>query len=128
MYKYFILFIVDSFCNAISTLELEGNQLQNLHTYLRNSQIYYLDVSKNNLEFLTEENFNFVYGLTYLKLQENEIRRMERDAFKFIRKDLFSLDISYNKISSINGSLKYLSKLERLYLSYNFLQVKHFLT
>ena len=123
--SFFFLFLVGTSRIKVMTFEIVGNQLQNLSKSLSSSYIRYLDVSKNKLQFLAEENFNLVSGLSFINAEENDIRRIEADTFKFMRRDLTLLDLRSNKITSINGSVRFLSELDTLILSCNKIEVKY---
>ena len=125
IFCYFFSFSGDIPRIKLVTFKIVGNQLQKLGTSLSNSKIYYLYISGNKLQFLAAENFNLVSEIHQLYLQENEIRRIEADTFKSVGKYLQILDLSFNKISSINGSVRFLSHLNELKLPYNRIKVKY---
>lgn len=104
-------------------MKLNGNELLNFNECLRCSQLNKLEMTGNPMLFLTETDFISVYKTEDLLLRKNQIRQIDTDTFKPLNTTLKELDLSSNKITSINGSLKYLSNLRMLNLSYNSIQV-----
>lgn len=104
-------------------LFLNGNKLLNLNDCLRCLEHNKLEVIGNQIQFLTETDFMSVSIAWILVLRENQIRWIDTNTFKSFTASLQLLDLSFNNITSVNGSVKYLSKLSKLYLSHNSIQV-----
>ena len=104
---------------------MTGNKLTNLGVLLRFTLVHSLQVAENEIQYLTENDFAFSNAIIKLELQKNEIRRIDTDAFKKLKR-LQSLDLSSNLITSLNGSVKYLNQLRRLNLENNSIQVTRF--
>lgn len=105
-------------------LSLSGNNLQNLGFILRFLRTDTLRINKNRIQILKEEDFSTRNNILHLYLQKNRIQKIETTTFKPISIQLQTLDLSYNLITSVNGSIRYLSSLRLLILDYNLLQVK----
>lgn len=85
-----------------------------------------MNVAKNQIEYLTESDFLLYNGTGDLEYRKNQIRRIDNGAFRHARRYLVYLKLSVNKITSINGSVMYLSQLRWLDLSHNSIQVKNY--
>lgn len=86
-----------------------------------------MEVAEKKIQFLTAEDFMSDYNTTGLVLRENQIQRIDTDTFISVNSSLKSLDLSSNKIVSLNGSVRYLTALTKLYLSNNSIQVFRFI-
>lgn len=95
----------------------------NLCDCLRCLKLKKLEIIGNQIQLLTDKDFMSVFGTQKLLLRGNQIRRIDTDTFKPFNTSLLELDLSSNKITSINGSVKYLSNLRMLNLSYNSIEV-----
>lgn len=107
---------------TVEQLMLDGNLLQSLNICLSFNHISRMTVTGNKIQYLLAE--DFVHKTDDLELQDNEIRRINRNTFEYIRFSLKYLDLGYNHITSINGSIRDLPRLEELCLDYNSIQVK----
>lgn len=83
-----------------------------------------MNVAKNQIEYLTASDFLLYNGTGDLEYRKNQIQRIDNDAFRHAKRYLVYLKLSVNKITSINGSVMYLSQLRWLDLSHNSIQVK----
>lgn len=117
-------YILDSSL-AILYLKLNGNELSYLNDCLKCLRLTELELIGNQIQFLTENDFISVSMIGKLLLRENQIRRIDAGTFKPFNTSLWELDLSFNEITSINGSVKYLSNLSILNISHNSLQVNH---
>lgn len=106
----------------IRHLRLAGNELQYV-TSVGDVRVLKLDISRNKIQHLADKDFHFIKETTSLELQENQIQRIESRTFSPIESSLRYLDLSSNRICSINGSLRFLSRLEFLNLDKNSIQV-----
>ena len=97
-----------------------------LGSLLRNLVVPTLQINKNQLHYLSTKDFGRTGVVKNLELQENEIKGIDADIFSIYRTTLKSLDLSSNLLTSLNGSVRYLSKLEVLKLKNNSLQVRKF--
>lgn len=107
-------------------LYLNENKLQSLGKTLQHTQIVEVSVARNQIKHLSKEDFHDVHQTANLELQGNRIEIIERPTFWNIRNDLNYLDLSSNYISSLNGSVKSLSRLKLLNLTDNLIQVRDF--
>lgn len=107
----------------IRTLNLNGNELLSLNDCLRCSQLKRLEIIGNSIQYLTEKDFLSVLVTGELLLRENQIHKIDTCTFKHLNTSLQELDLSFNEITSINGSVKHLSSLRILNLSHNSIQV-----
>lgn len=107
----------------IRILNLNGNELLSLNDCLRCSQLKRLEIIGNSIQYLTEKDFLSVLVTGELLLRENQIHKIDTCTFRHLNTSLQELDLSSNEITSINGSVKYLSSLRILNLSYNSIQV-----
>ena len=85
-----------------------------------------LKVDGNQIQNLTDTDFLWTRAIEILDLHGNEIRRIDTETFKSIRESLYSLDLSFNLLSSVNKSVRYLYELRRMKLSHNRIEVKTF--
>lgn len=107
----------------LESFSLTGNKLRSLRNILKFKAVFNIFVSENQIQYLSDEDFRFVYMTEYLELRENQIRRIDTDTFKFLRTSLMFLDLTSNLLTSLNGSISYLSQLIRLNLGDNLIQV-----
>lgn len=126
-FKDLIFYILDTCTFRIGSLELAGNKLHRLTNSLRYSEIRKLNISGNQLQHLTEEDFSLVLKIEELYLRENQIRQINTHTFKTIRNSIKHLDLSFNNIVFINGTVRKMHELITLNLAFNKLQVRRFL-
>lgn len=107
----------------VKRLILTGNELLNLNAFLGCLNVSRLEAGGNKIQFLTEEEFKSAGYIFLLKLSENQIRRIDTNTFQRIRLYLEDLDLSSNKIASINGTVRNSTSLKQLNLSNNLLKV-----
>ena len=124
-YKNYIYLPDLSYVIQIKNFILTGNKLQIFGLLLRNLQIRDLLVDENRIRLLTDKDFTFYNNISFIHLEKNEIGRIDTDTFQPIRFHLRSLILSHNNITSLNGSLRNLSKLQTLNLKYNSIQVQN---
>ena len=105
---------------------MTGNKLRNLDLLLKNLMLPTLQIDRNQIQYLTDKDFLTTKDVFILELQENEIARIDTNTFNSFRDQLLSLDLSSNLLTSLNGSIRYLFKLEVLKLERNSLQVRQF--
>lgn len=110
----------------VETFDLTGNKLKSISKILKYKDILTVKIAKNQIQYLTNEDFRFVHKTEHLELQENQIRRIDKGTFKPIRASLSYLDLSSNSISSLNGSVRYLSQIRKLFVTNNLIQVTSF--
>lgn len=104
-----------------------GNKLTNLRCILGEKEFVQLKASKNQIQYLSVDDFKTVKSIQNIELQENEIREIDTNTFITLRKKLKKLDLSSNSISSLNGCVRYLSHLRLLNLTNNKIEVTIFL-
>lgn len=107
----------------MDTLNLIGNKFTRPNKYLRRIQFVKVKIARNQIQDLTNEDFQKTHTTENIDLQENQIRRIDTDTFKTLRKKLNKLDLSSNLIFSLNGSVRYLSQLRMLNLTNNMIEV-----
>lgn len=108
----------------IKRIYLTSNHLKDLDKTLQFTQLTEVSVAKNELQQLKAEDFIGVNELNVLKVQENRIQWIDRLAFDTIRNDLNNLDLSDNLLTSLNGSVRFLSQLKCLNLTSNLITVR----
>ncbi|GIY27077.1 protein toll [Caerostris extrusa] len=86
---------------------------------LKVGQIAHLSLAGNHIQNLSSEDFRELDEVRYLHLQNNFISTVERFTFTVIRYDLMFLDLSRNKIRSLQGCVRFLSVLNYLNLTDN---------
>ncbi|GIX95500.1 uncharacterized protein CDAR_169651 [Caerostris darwini] len=89
--------------------------------------IIQLSMTGNRIAMLRYEHFSQLVGLRTLNLRNNDIGQVDGDTFKFIRSSLALLDLSQNKIHSLQGCVRFLSALLYLNLADNRIEVNIFL-
>lgn len=104
---------------------MKGNFLKNFNFLLRYLRIITLSVEMNQIQYLTDEDFKFTTGIANLYILKNKIKRIDTESFKTIRNYLQHLDLSSNLITSLNGSMRYLTKLTTLKLGHNTIEVRN---
>ncbi|GFT68417.1 protein toll [Nephila pilipes] len=102
---------------------LNKNLLTSLARTLPFSQMAEVSMADNRIRSLGPEDFRGVHGVQMLDLQGNVIETVLRFTFTNIRKDLIYLDLSRNRIRTLNGCVRYLSLLTSLNLTDNRIQV-----
>lgn len=123
-FKVLFFYVLGTCTFRIGRFELAGNKLHSLSNSLRYSEIRKLNISGNQLQHLTEEDFSLVVKIEELYLRENQIRKINTHTFKTIRKSVKHLDLSLNYIVFINGTVKKMHELITLNLAFNKLQVR----
>ena len=109
---------------SVKRLYLNGNRLKALDTVLQNTQMEEVQIAGNQIEYLAEGDFHDVHSTNNLEFQENKIQRIDTKTFEPLRNHLHYLDLSYNFITTLNGSLRYISQLKLLNLTHNLIQVR----
>ncbi|GIX95515.1 protein toll [Caerostris darwini] len=89
---------------------------------LKVGQIAHLSLAGNQIQNLSSEDFRELDEVRYLHLQNNFISTVERFTFTVIRYDLMFLDLSRNKIRSLQGCIRFLSVLNYLNLTDNWIE------
>lgn len=87
-----------------------------------------LRLEGNELQYLTENDFRFVYKIKELYIQKNQIIRIDTHTFRKVRTSLESLDLSSNDITFINGSIRHMWELYYLNLAFNSIKVSNILS
>ncbi|GIY69182.1 protein toll [Caerostris extrusa] len=103
----------------VKRVYLNKNLLTSLGRTLRFSQMTEVTMAYNRIQNLGFEDLRGVHGVQDLDLQGNVITSVERFTFNNIRKDLIYLDLSQNKIRTLQGCVRYLSLLTSLNLTDN---------
>lgn len=106
----------------IRHLRLSGNEIQALYP-LGYARVLKLDVSRNKIQYLYDGDFSRIQDTNSVELQGNQIKWINSETFSPIQSSLKYLDLSFNRITSINGSIRNLSELVFLNLAYNSIQV-----
>ncbi|GIY48090.1 hypothetical protein CEXT_571901, partial [Caerostris extrusa] len=73
----------------------------------------------NRISMLRSEDFKQVVDLRALRLRNNDIGQVDGDIFIYFRNNLMLLDLSQNKIHSLQGCVRFLSALISLNLEDN---------
>lgn len=107
-------------------LYLSENKLQTLNTTLQLTQMEEVQIARNQLQYLTNQDLRGVHNTYNLEFQQNQISRIDTGTFAPITNDLHYLDLSYNLITSLNRSVRMLSQLKLLNLTHNLIQVSFF--
>ncbi|CAL1277985.1 unnamed protein product, partial [Larinioides sclopetarius] len=95
--------------NNLQTLQNLFPRLQYLHT---------VDLKYNNLTVITETDFSTCISVRTLQLSNNSIYRIDSNAFLNMV-ELKNLSIAFNKLTSLNGSLRNSCELKYLWLHHN---------
>lgn len=110
----------------MNTLNLIGNNLRSSELFLRYHKFVKVKLARNRIQYLSKDYFTEMNITENMELQENQIRRIDTSTFETLRNKLETLDLSSNRISSLNGSVRYLSALTLLNLTNNLIQVTFF--
>ena len=82
--------------------------------------LVHIDMSNNFIKRIGQEDFFGLDGLTHLSLARNEISDVDDEAFRN-RSSLLVLDFSDNKLFSLPDGVKFLTNLQTLDVSNNFI-------
>ncbi|XP_026730575.1 leucine-rich repeat and death domain-containing protein 1 [Trichoplusia ni] len=103
--------LVDYFSLADNSLtEMPRHVLQHL------PHVKTLDLCRNKIVKLTEEDFRDIQEVEHLLVADNQISKIERDA---VPKALKHVHLGINKLSSLNGALRDLDDLEWIFINAN---------
>ncbi|GIX87352.1 hypothetical protein CEXT_321071 [Caerostris extrusa] len=80
----------------------------------------------NRIAMLRSADFSQLVGLRYLNLRNNDIGQLDGNSFILIRNSLSYLDLSWNKIHSLQGCVRFHSVLLYLNLEDNRIEVNIF--
>ncbi|GIY29254.1 hypothetical protein CDAR_254021 [Caerostris darwini] len=109
-----------------SSLRLDHNLLTSLGPALRYNPMKNFSMADNLIAHLGPEDLQDERRVRHLDLQGNVIAQVERLTFATITGRLLSLDLSRNRIESLQGCLQNLTKLLVLNLSQNRIEVSRF--
>lgn len=104
----------------LQVLKICDNQLRNVNLSVHMINLVNIDVSNNFIRHIEEHAFEGYTMLTHLSLAKNEISTIHDAAFKNTT-DLLVVDLSENKLFSLPESLKFLTNLQTLDVSSNFI-------
>ncbi|GIX95494.1 uncharacterized protein CDAR_169611 [Caerostris darwini] len=99
-----------------------SNEKKNIPVAYNNSLFYgpaLLSLTGNRIAMLRPEDFSQMLGLRSLRLQNNDIGQVDANSFIFLRNFLQLLDLSQNKIYSLQGCVRFHSALKFLNLTDN---------
>nr|XP_021206087.1 leucine-rich repeat protein SHOC-2 isoform X2 [Bombyx mori] len=103
--------LVDYFSLADNSLpELPRHVLQHL------PHVKTLDLCRNKITKLTEEDFRDIQELEHLLVADNQISEIEKDA---LPKGLKHVHLGINKLNTLNGALRDLDDLEWIFINAN---------
>ena len=134
----------------LQSLQVRSNNIHYLNVSLLlpvNSSLFEIDLSFNDLEYLSPSFLGYATSLEIIKVSNNKLYRMESfiefqnlfiwhknlkhldlsknyisilpfKVFSY-NKDLISIDLSFNKLTSVSFAFKHLTKLQFLYLRNN---------
>ncbi|GIY36986.1 uncharacterized protein CDAR_569431 [Caerostris darwini] len=105
---------------------LDHNLLTSLGPALRNNPVWRFSMADNLIAHLGPEDLQVWQLVRHLDLQGNVIAQVERLTFANVRDQLLSLDLSRNRIESLQGCLQNLTNLQVLNLSHNRIEVSRF--
>ncbi|XP_054720894.1 toll-like receptor Tollo [Uloborus diversus] len=106
---------------SVKAVYLSENRFQNLDRTLQFSRALLAEVAFNHLQILTADDFRGSRRLLNLNLCGNAIERIDTLTFLPLKDELNHLDLSFNSIKVLNGSVRYLTHLISLNLSSNFI-------
>ncbi|GIY66662.1 hypothetical protein CEXT_430651 [Caerostris extrusa] len=110
-----------NFCNSgripDTRFSLDHNLLTSLGPALRNNPVWRFSMADNLIAHLGPEDLQVWQLVRHLELQGNVIAQVERLTFANVRDQLLSLDLSRNRIESLQGCLQNLTNLQVLNLS-----------
>ncbi|GIX70611.1 hypothetical protein CDAR_459801 [Caerostris darwini] len=109
-----------------NTLRLDHNLFTSLGPALRYHRVWTFSMAHNLIAHLGPEDLQGDLRVRHLDLQGNVIAQVERLTFAKVRGLLLSLDLSRNRIKSLQGCLQSLIRLETLNLSHNRIEVSRF--
>ncbi|CAG9781972.1 unnamed protein product [Diatraea saccharalis] len=75
-----------------------------------------LDLCRNKITSLTEDDFRDIQELEHLLVADNQISKIERDA---VPKAMKHIHLGINKLTSLNGALRDLDDLEWIFINAN---------
>ena len=104
----------------LQLLKLCDNQLSSLNLSARMINLVNVDVSNNFIKKIDSNDFAGQDALTHLSVARNEITEIDVDAFRNLSR-LLVLDLSDNKLFSLPAGVKYLTGLQTLDMSNNFI-------
>ncbi|GBO08582.1 hypothetical protein AVEN_239170-1, partial [Araneus ventricosus] len=107
----------------VKHLNLNKNLLTSVSRSLRYSQVLDVNMAENRIETLGPEDFHGVQGIQNVDLQGNLISKVDTLTFKGIRRDLVHMDLSRNRIRSLQGCVQNLYLLTSLNLTGNMIEV-----
>ncbi|CAL1270617.1 unnamed protein product [Larinioides sclopetarius] len=106
----------------VRRLNLNKNLLPSVSRSLQYSQILDVNMAENRIETLGPEDFHGVQGIQSIDLQNNLISKVDNFTFRSIRRDLVYLDLSRNRIRSLQGCVRNLYLLTSLNLTGNMIE------
>ncbi|GIZ01871.1 protein toll [Caerostris extrusa] len=106
-----------------SSVSLNNNLLTSLGPALRYNPMKYFSMVNNRISHLGPEDLQGELIVRHLDLQRNVITQVESLTFANVAEQLWTLDLSRNRIESLQGCLQNLTNLDVLNLSHNKIQV-----
>ncbi|CAL1270621.1 unnamed protein product [Larinioides sclopetarius] len=106
----------------VKHVDLNKNMLSTVSRSLQYSQVWDVEMAENCIEALGPGDFHDVKGIQKVDLQGNLISKVDPFTFKEIRRDLVHLDLSRNRICSLQGCVRNLYLLTWLNLTSNMIE------
>lgn len=106
-----------TFASSLMYLNLKHNSLQQINFKLPEGLIN-LELSFNNISFITRDSFSGLTQLETVKLNNNALKTIPFTLFN-TNSNLKEIDLSYNKISAVSKTTFFLQKITDLNLQQN---------
>lgn len=114
LYKYILCFFFQipssdalTSMDGLQTLNIHQNQIKTIKpNALENLQnLRFLDISQNFLDELNSQTFTNLKSIEKLNLSNNFIINIQSNTFTPMQRNLKELDLSHNKLQTINGAV-----------------------
>ncbi|XP_064487538.1 uncharacterized protein LOC135399730 [Ornithodoros turicata] len=103
----------------INTLVLWGNKIRDIsNAFTTLELLVILNLSRNRIESIADMTFETNRNLKILYLNENRIEWLGKDAFRGLH-DLEVLLLNGNRLTTLNGSLSHMPRLQSVHLENN---------
>ncbi|GBM46576.1 Carboxypeptidase N subunit 2 [Araneus ventricosus] len=103
----------------LQSVMLTSNNLQTVKNLFRGLEyLNTVDLRYNNLTVITETDFSTMVSMRSLRLSNNSIYRIDSNAFLNMAR-LKNLSLEFNKLTTLNGSLRNSRDLKFLWLHHN---------